>query len=65
MVKMVPYCQNIISKGYGHLFLLVLLVILMTLWLQEVLSSEHILGNRTLEVKVATPKVITKFLFET
>lgn len=26
-------------------------------WLQKVLSSEHFMGNRMLEVKVATPKV--------
>ena len=29
----------------------------MFFWLQKVLSSEHFLGNRMLEVKVATPKV--------
>ena len=30
---------------------------MMTFWLQNALSSEHFLGNRILEVKVATPKV--------
>lgn len=33
----------------------------MSFWLQEVLSGEHVLGNRMLEVKVATPKVTKTF----
>jgi len=34
----------------------------MSLWLQEVLSGEHVLGDRMLEVKVATPKVTKIFV---